>query len=85
MENIHRGGVVTNNTEKAEVLNSFFTSVFTSTVGPPDLRRKTQVDANTNPLSMKEELVCGLLQELNPYKLMGPYNIHLRVLRELTL
>ncbi|KAJ7416276.1 RNA-directed DNA polymerase from mobile element jockey [Willisornis vidua] len=37
-----------------------------------------------DPLSVKEELVCELLQELDPYKLMG-YDIILpKVLRELT-
>ena len=32
---------------------------------------------------MKEELVCELLQELDPYKSMGPDVIYPRVLREL--
>ncbi|GAB0179274.1 mitochondrial enolase superfamily member 1 [Grus japonensis] len=61
-----RGELVTNNAEKAEVLNTFFTSVFTSTVGPQALGTKIQVDANTDPPSAKEELVCELLQELDP-------------------
>ncbi|GAB0188526.1 mitochondrial enolase superfamily member 1 [Grus japonensis] len=78
-----RGELVTNNADKAEVLNAFFTSVFTSTTGPLALGTKIQVNANTDPLSVKEELVCELLQELDPYKLIGPDHIHPRVLREL--
>ncbi|GAB0179359.1 mitochondrial enolase superfamily member 1 [Grus japonensis] len=78
-----RNELVTSNTEKAEVRNTFFTSVFTSTVGPQALGTKTQVDVNTDLLSVKEKLVCELLQKLDPYKLMGPDNRHPRVLREL--
>ncbi|GAB0204370.1 hypothetical protein GRJ2_002902600 [Grus japonensis] len=78
-----RGELVTNNAEKAEVLNISFTSVSTSTVGPPALGTKIQVDANTDPPSVKEELVCELLQELDPYKSMGSDNIHPRVLKQL--
>ncbi|GAB0179310.1 mitochondrial enolase superfamily member 1 [Grus japonensis] len=54
-----------------------------STVGPQALGTKIQLDANTDPPSAKEELVCELLQELDPYKSMGPNNIHPRMLREL--
>ena len=43
-----RGELITNNAEKAEVLNTFFTSVFTSTVGPQALGIKIQVNANTD-------------------------------------
>ena len=60
-----RGELVTNNAEKGEVLNTFFTSVFTSTVGAQALGTKIQVDANTDPLSVKKKLVCELLQELD--------------------
>ncbi|KAK4827027.1 hypothetical protein QYF61_013161 [Mycteria americana] len=75
--------LVTNNAEKAEVLTTFFTSVFTSTVGPQALGTEIPVDANTDPPSAKEELVCELVQEPDPYKSTGPDTIHRRVLREL--
>ena len=38
-----RGDVITNNAEKAEVLNTFFTSVFISTVGPQAWGQKTRL------------------------------------------
>lgn len=37
----------------------------------------------TDPPSVTKELVCELLQELDPYKLMGTDIIHPSVLREL--
>ncbi|XP_054041700.1 phosphatidylinositol 4-phosphate 5-kinase type-1 beta isoform X3 [Rissa tridactyla] len=45
--------------EKAEVLNTFFTSVFTSTVGPQALGTEFQTDANTDPPPVKEELTAS--------------------------
>lgn len=42
-----RGKLGTNYTEKADILKSFFTSTFTSTVGPQALRAKIQANANT--------------------------------------
>ncbi|PKU46749.1 rna-directed dna polymerase from mobile element jockey-like [Limosa lapponica baueri] len=78
-----RGELVTNNAEKAEVCQHL-TSVFTSTVGPQALGTTIQDDAKTDTPSVKEELACKLLQELDPYKSMGPDTIHLKVLRKLT-
>lgn len=49
-----RGEVFTNNAEKAEVLNTSFTSIFTSTVWPQALGTEIQVDAN------EKELTCEL-------------------------
>jgi len=77
-----RGELVAKNAEKAEVVNVLFSSVFTSAVGPQALGTKIQVDTNTDPPSVKEELVCELLQEFDCYRSMGPGNIHPRVLRE---
>lgn len=59
--------LVTKNTGKVQVLNSFFTSVFTNSVGPQALETKSKVNANTEPLSVMEELVCELeLDSTNP-------------------
>lgn len=44
-----RGEVITNNAEKAQVLNAFFASVFTSTVGTQTLRTEIQIDVNADP------------------------------------
>lgn len=46
---------VTNNAEKKEVPNTFFMSVFTTTVGPQTLGANIRFDANT--WSVKKEWV----------------------------
>lgn len=53
-------------TVKAEVPNTFFIFVFTSTAGLPALGTKIQLGANTEPLPVKEELMCELSQEFDP-------------------
>lgn len=59
-----RGELVTNNAEKAEVLDTSFTSVLTNTVGLQALGTKFQVDANR--LTITDGRVASkLLQELN--------------------
>ncbi|KAK4818612.1 hypothetical protein QYF61_016583 [Mycteria americana] len=65
-----------------KVFSNLYDSVIL-TVGPQALGTKIQVDANTDPPSVKDELVCELLQELDPCKSMGPDHIHPRVLSEL--
>lgn len=51
---------VTNETEKAKVLNTFSSSLLASTVRPQALGTEPQADGGTDPLSGKEEFVCGL-------------------------
>lgn len=78
-----RGELLTNNTEKAEVLNTFFPSVLNCVLGSQATGTKMQVDGDTDSLSVKEELVCHPLQELHLYKSMGLDAVSLRMLREL--
>lgn len=53
-----RGELVTNETEKAKVLNTFSSSVFTSTVGLQALGTKPQADAHMNPVGKSLFVIC---------------------------
>ena len=52
-------------------------------LGPRLWEQKLPIEPNTDPPSVKEELVYELLHELDPHKSMGTDNIHPRVLREM--
>ena len=65
------GKLVTNNADKAEVLNSFFASAFTSIAGPQVTRSGSYNNACVDPPVVEEGLVCSLLQGLNPHKAIG--------------
>ena len=73
--------------EKAEVLNTFFTSVFNCQrsypqgIQPPDLEGRDR-EWNNLPI-IQEEAVYDLLLHLGTHKSMGLDGIHPRVLREL--
>ena len=80
-ENIHSlldeaGNVTTEDKEKAEVLNAFFTSVFKSqTSYPQDTPLSDLVISageHTNPPVILEETVRDLLLQLDCHKSMGP-------------
>ena len=72
--------LVTESTEKAEVLNRQFQSVFsTPSQEPPPTSNRSDMPT----ISIAAEGVRAQLQKLNPYKATGPDNISPRVLKEL--
>ncbi|KAK4815621.1 LOW QUALITY PROTEIN: hypothetical protein QYF61_004836 [Mycteria americana] len=77
-----QGKLVTNTADKAEVLNTFFASVFTGVAVPHITRSSSYNDSRVDWSVVEEGLVCGLLQGLNPRESMGLVRIHPSVLRE---
>jgi len=80
------GDLVTWDMEKAEVLNNFFASVFTSKCSS-DTARVTEGKGrdceNEEPHTVGEAQVQGHLRNLKVRKSIGPDEVHLRVPREL--
>ncbi|PKU33840.1 rna-directed dna polymerase from mobile element jockey-like [Limosa lapponica baueri] len=81
------GNIATKDEEKAEILNAFFASTFTSQpsypqgIQPPALEDKDGEE--NNPPIIQEEVVNDLLLHLDLHKSMGLDGIHPRALREL--
>ncbi|GAB0206367.1 mitochondrial enolase superfamily member 1 [Grus japonensis] len=80
------GDVVTQDMEKAEVLNDFFASVFAGKCSSHTIQvteGKGRDWENAEPPTVGEDQVREYLRNLKVHKAMGPDELHPRVLREL--
>ncbi|NXG02903.1 RTXE polymerase, partial [Sakesphorus luctuosus] len=87
-ENLHslldlEGNIVKKDEEKAEVLDTYFASVFTSKTGGPQDNWPLELIDRESTTVFQETTVTDLLSQLDPHKSMGPDGIHPRVMREL--
>ncbi|CAM5107999.1 unnamed protein product [Eretmochelys imbricata] len=77
------GNLVTENVEKANVLNAFFASVFTNKVSSQTAARGSTAWGGGDQPSVEKEMVQDYLEKLDEHKSMGPDALHPRMLKEL--
>ncbi|CAM5127912.1 unnamed protein product [Eretmochelys imbricata] len=77
------GNVVTEDVEKANVLNAFFASVFTNKVSSQTTALGSTAWGGGSQPSVKKEVVRDYLEKLDVHKSMGLDALHPRVLKEL--
>ncbi|CAM5140018.1 unnamed protein product [Natator depressus] len=73
------GNLVTEDVEKANVLNAFFASVFMNKVSS----QTTALGGRGDQPSVEKEVIWDNLEKLDEHKSMGPDALHPRVLKEL--
>ncbi|CAM4672926.1 unnamed protein product [Lepidochelys kempii] len=77
------GNLVTEEVEKANVLNAFFASVFTNKVSSQTAALGITKWGRDGQPSVEIEVVRDYLEKLDVHKSMGPDELHPRVLKEL--
>ena len=79
-------GAASSDAQKAEVLNEFFSSVFTreDKVDMPEFDRGEDIKIPLENLNISEDMVKKKLDKINPSKSPGPDGLHPRVLKELS-
>ncbi|CAM4646594.1 unnamed protein product [Lepidochelys kempii] len=77
------GNLVTEDVEKANVLNAFFASVFTNKVSSQTAALGNTAWGVGGQLSVEKEVVRDYLEKLDVHKSTGPDALHPRVLKEL--
>jgi len=74
------GTLVTEDAEKAELLNAFFVSVFSAKAGPQEsqpLEVREEAWRKDDLLLVKEDCVRDHLHNLDAHKSVGPHGMHL--------
>ncbi|CAM4334724.1 unnamed protein product [Caretta caretta] len=77
------GNLVTDDVEKANLLNAFFTSAFMNNISFQTIALGSTAWGRGDQPSVKKEVVRDYLEKLDEHKSMGPDALHPRVLKEL--